>query len=183
MFPFPCAEFKLTRQNDTERLTKQNAKHRVPAISEGRFRLANSINALSLPNINKELRILTMNNFLRSYCPKSLTVSPRNHRDRTWTDCSPKKLQNDRNYWSIKYGWHKFGQRTKNTIAFIFEPDLIFYDIFRIIFNRVLCTSCGFSHIIWITVMFLLHCGVFRVRNLCMMIFVPSVRCIIGSLW
>ena len=50
--PFPWAEFKLTRQNDTERLTKQNAKHRVPAISEGKFRFANSINALSSQNIN-----------------------------------------------------------------------------------------------------------------------------------
>ena len=52
--PFPWAEFKLTRQNDTERLTKQNAKHRVPAISEGKFRFANSINALSSQNINND---------------------------------------------------------------------------------------------------------------------------------
>ena len=71
----------------------------------------------------------------------------------------------------------------KNTSVFIFEPDLIFYDIFRIIFNRVLCTSRGFSHIIWVTVMFLLHRRVFWVRNLWMMIFVPSVWCIIRSLW
>lgn len=90
-------------------------------------------------------------------------------------------------YCPIWVGWQYdrtwIGEPKKNTLVFIFEPDLIFYDIFRIIFNRVLCTSRGFSHIIWVTVMFLLHRRVFWVRNLWMMIFVPSVWCIIRSLW